>query len=140
MTEFTPYSALAGGLIIGLSALVLLLLNGKIAGISGVFAQAFNKFPITLSWQVFFILGLILGPLITMPFGFSLPQHIDLSWPAIIVGAFLVGFGSRYGSGCTSGHGICGIGRFSVRSIYATFTFMITAMITVYFIRHIFGA
>ncbi|WNC70935.1 YeeE/YedE thiosulfate transporter family protein [Thalassotalea psychrophila] len=140
MTEFTPLSALIGGLIIGSSGLLLLLLNGKIAGISGIFAQVFNKFPITLSWQVFFMLGLILGPLLAMPFGFVLPQQIDLSWSAIIVGGFFVGFGSRYGSGCTSGHGICGIGRFSKRSIVATITFMGSAIITVYLIRHILGA
>ena len=140
MTEFTPFTALIGGLIIGFSALLLLLLNGKIAGISGIFAQVFSKYPITISWQVFFILGLIIGPLLVMPFGFSLPQQIDLSWPAIITGGFLVGFGSRYGSGCTSGHGICGIGRFSKRSIVATIIFMTSAIITVYLIRHIFGA
>ncbi|WNC69908.1 YeeE/YedE family protein [Thalassotalea nanhaiensis] len=140
MTEFTPFTALIGGLTIGFSALLLILLNGKIAGISGIFAQVFSKYPITLSWQVFFILGLIIGPLLVMPFGFSLPQQIDLSWPAIITGGFLVGFGSRYGSGCTSGHGICGIGRFSKRSIVATIIFMSSAIITVYLIRHIFGA
>lgn len=140
MTEFTPFSALTGGLIIGFSALLLLILNGKIAGISGIFAQVFSKYPPKLSWQVFFILGLILGPLLVLPLGFSLPQQIDLSWPAIIVGAFLVGFGSRYGSGCTSGHGICGIGRFSIRSILATVTFMSSAIVTVYFIRHIWGS
>ncbi|WOH37890.1 YeeE/YedE thiosulfate transporter family protein [Thalassotalea fonticola] len=140
MTDFTPFSALIGGLIIGFSALALLILNGKIAGISGIFAQVFDKYPIRSSWQVFFILGVIIGPLLVMPIGFSLPQQIDLSWPAIIVGAFLVGFGSRYGSGCTSGHGICGIGRFSIRSIYATLIFMSSAIVTVFFIRHIFGA
>ena len=103
MTEFTPLSALIGGLIIGLSALLLLLLNGKIAGISGVFAQAFNKYPIKLSWQVFFILGLILGPILVIPLGFTLPQQINLSWPAIIVGAFLVGFGSFCATFCRFG-------------------------------------
>ncbi|KGJ95810.1 YeeE/YedE family protein [Thalassotalea sp. ND16A] len=140
MTEFTPYSALIGGILIGLAALSLMLLTGKIAGISGIFSQLISQLPIKLSWHVYFILGLIIGPVFASPLGFTLPQTIDLSWTAIIIGGFLVGFGSRYGSGCTSGHGICGIGRFSKRSIAATVTFMTSAIVTVFIIRHVIGA
>ncbi|OUS32897.1 YeeE/YedE family protein [Thalassotalea sp. 42_200_T64] len=140
MTEFTPYSALIGGILIGLAALALMLLSGKIAGISGILTQLMNQFPIQLSWQVYFVLGLIIGPVLASPLGFTLPQSIDLSWAAVIIGGFLVGFGSRYGSGCTSGHGICGIGRFSKRSIAATVTFMASAIVTVFIIRHVIGA
>ncbi|TRX56462.1 YeeE/YedE family protein [Thalassomonas sp. M1454] len=139
MTEFTPYSALIGGAILGLSGFLLLLLNGRIAGISGIFANLCFNFSKKLNWQICFIIGLIIGPLLTSPFGFSLPQSIDISWPAIIIGGFLVGFGSRMGSGCTSGHGICGIGRLSARSIIATMCFMSSGIITVFVIRHVLG-
>lgn len=139
MTEFTPYSALIGGLVIGLSAILLLIINGKIAGISGIYGKFISSYPINHTWQVYFILGLIFGPIIASPFGFSLPETISLSWPETIIGGLLVGFGSRYGSGCTSGHGICGIGRLSKRSIVATFIFMAVAVLTVYVMRHIVG-
>ncbi|NMP15618.1 MULTISPECIES: YeeE/YedE family protein [unclassified Thalassotalea] len=139
MTEFTPYSALIGGAIIGIAAILLLLLLGKIAGISGIFAHTFSRYPIQSSWQLFFILGLIAGPMIAAFFGFSLPNEINVQWSHVIIGGFLVGFGSRYGSGCTSGHGICGIGRLSKRSIVATVVFMITAAITVFVTRHMVG-
>lgn len=140
MTDFTPYSALIGGLILGLAAILLLILNGKIAGISGIYGQLISKYPLKHTWHVYFILGLIFGPILVGPFGFSLPENISLTWPEAIIGGLLVGFGSRYGSGCTSGHGICGIGRLSKRSIVATLIFMSSAIVTVYIIRHIIGA
>ena len=139
MTEFTPYPAAIGGIIIGIAAIALLLSIGKIAGISGIFAQTALQKPRAISWQMTFIIGLILAPLIAQPLGYGLPTTIDLSWPQIVIGGLLVGFGSRYGSGCTSGHGICGIGRFSKRSIVATITFMATAVITVFITRHVLG-
>ena len=137
MTEFTPYSALIGGFVIGFAAFLLLYLNGKIAGISGIFSQViFNP---KLNWQIFFIIGLVIGPILVNPFDFKLPSDINGSWLAIISGGLLVGFGSRLGSGCTSGHGICGIGRWSIRSIVATCCFMGSAVATVFIIRHVIG-
>ncbi|MDG1731952.1 MAG: YeeE/YedE family protein [Thalassotalea sp.] len=139
MTEFTPYSALLGGILLGLSGFLLLFLNGRIAGITGIVANLFFNFSKKLTWQIYFLIGLVLGPLVVMPFGFNLPTDIDLGWPAIIIGGFLVGFGSRMGSGCTSGHGICGMGRFSPRSIIATISFMSAGIVTVFVIRHLLG-
>lgn len=139
MTEFTPYSALIGGMILGVSGFLLLLLNGQIAGISGIFANLFLNFSKKLTWQICFLVGLVIGPLLVIPFGYHLPTDIDLGWPAIIIGGFLVGFGSRMGSGCTSGHGICGMGRFSPRSIIATISFMSAGIVTVFVIRHLLG-
>ncbi|MDN3653276.1 YeeE/YedE thiosulfate transporter family protein [Thalassotalea ponticola] len=139
MTEFTPYTALIGGAILGFASIMLLLLIGKTAGISGIFADTFSRFPIRISWQLFFVLGIICGPIVAAFFGFHLPSSIDLSWSQIIVGGLLVGFGVNYGSGCTSGHGICGMGRFSKRSIIATLIFMGFGVATVFIMRHVIG-
>lgn len=138
MTEFTPLSALLGGITLGLSALLLLLFNGRIAGISGIFSKALSAGK-DARWTWFFLVGLVLGPVLISPMGFTLPQQIDISWPMLIIGGLLVGFGSRMGSGCTSGHGICGIGRLSPRSITATMIFMAVAIAVVFVVRHIAG-
>ncbi len=130
MYEFTPLSAFISGLFIGLSALVLWLCLGRIAGISGIFSRSLFA-QRENAWQLFFLIGLILGPLLTTPFGYSLPSEISIPWWQIIAGGFFVGLGSQLGSGCTSGHGICGIGRGSVRSIVATLVFMLVAFVTV---------
>ena len=142
ITEFTPISALIGGLLIGLASILTLIGLGKIAGISGIFFQGLRSTTTKrqLNWQIYFIGGLIIGPIVANFIGFSIPSSIDLSWSQIIIGGLLVGFGTRYGSGCTSGHGICGIGRFSPRSIAATMIFMLTAIATVFIIRHLIGA
>ncbi|WP_371185801.1 YeeE/YedE family protein [Thalassotalea maritima] len=140
MTEFTPLSALLGGAIIGIAAALLLLLIGKTAGISGIVGDALKQKTWRISWQMMFIIGLILAPLMISPVFDALPDSINVGWWEIIIGGFLVGFGARLGSGCTSGHGICGIGRFSKRSIIATLLFMFSAVITVYIQRHIIGA
>lgn len=139
MTEFTPLSALAGGAILGLSALLLLLVNGRIAGVSGILSKIIKPTSED-NWSWFFLIGLILGPLVASLFGSNLPQSIDIGWPLLLVGGFLVGVGSRLGSGCTSGHGICGIGRLSMRSIVATCVFMFVAIVVVFILRHLIGA
>jgi len=139
MTEFTPLSALLGGTILGVSALLLLFLNGRIAGISSILSDSFKslaKKP-QWQWQWSFILGLILSPLVLTAFNYQITTQIDLSWPAIIIGGFLVGIGTHLGSGCTSGHGICGIGRLSPRSMVATCVFMIVAIIVVFISKHL---
>lgn len=138
MTSFTPYSALIGGLAIGLSAFLLLWLNGRIAGISGIVNGAVKLKQADLSWRWLFILGIVLGAFFASKLGFSLPSDLSLSWVAVIVGGFLVGIGTQIGSGCTSGHGICGVGRGSLRSIVATLLFMTTAGLVVFLSRHVF--
>ncbi|WDE12039.1 YeeE/YedE family protein [Thalassomonas haliotis] len=134
MTEFTPYSAILGGAFLGLAALLLLVLNGRVAGISGIIRGIFTAGDGAGSWRWFFLLGLVLAPLLA-PSPVELPENIRVSWWLILPAGFLVGLGSALGAGCTSGHGICGIGRLSGRSLTATLTFMATAMLVVYLIR-----
>ena len=134
MTYIEP---LIGGIILGFSALLLLFVNGRIAGISGIVSQSLSL-RADSAWRWIFILGLIIGPFLLSDTKFTLPV-IDSSWWMIVVGGLLVGFGSVYGSGCTSGHGICGIGRMSKRSIFSVIVFMATAAVTVFIIRHVIG-
>ncbi|MGB0937243.1 MAG: YeeE/YedE family protein [Colwellia sp.] len=136
MIEFTPGTSFIGGAIIGLSALLLFICIGKIAGISGILNSTLSTKQNAKAWQIAFILGLIISPFIAAYLGSSLPTSIDTSWPVLVIAAFLVGFGSSLGNGCTSGHGICGISRLSKRSIVATCTFMLTAGLTVYLVNH----
>ena len=140
MFEFIPTQNVVGGAIIGLSAIVLLLFKGRVAGISGILNSVFTRDKSEFMWRAIFIVGVILGPLLMKPLDFFLPTDFDVSWPILILGAFLVGFGGNMGGGCTSGHGICGVGRFSPRSISATLVFMAIAMITVYAVNSVSGA
>lgn len=135
MTFIEP---LLGGIILGLSALLLLIANGRIAGISGILNQSVQS-QSDNTWRWMFILGLITGPLLLSETQFTLPL-IDSEWWVIIAGGLLVGFGSVLGAGCTSGHGICGIGRLSIRSIISVCIFMATAALTVFVVRHLIGA
>ena len=137
-TTFTPYSALAGGVLIGLAASALLYFNGRIAGISGMFHGTLRKQH--QLWQFLFLLGLVIGALLYFYLG-QQPMPVRQGFPvtALIFGGLLVGAGTRLGSGCTSGHGICGISRGSWRSISATLIFMGTGFITTYICRHILG-
>ncbi len=134
---FTPIS-LVGGIIIGVATVVLLLGIGRIAGISGISASLLKPKRVE-RWQVLFVLGLIVAPLLYQ-LVLPLPQvQMSRSVPLLIVAGLLVGFGTRLGSGCTSGHGICGNARFSLRSIVATVIFMLIGILTVYIGRHILG-
>jgi len=137
MTEFTPISALLGGGLLGFSALLFLLLTGHIAGISSIISNSFRALSTAPQWRWSFLLGLVLSPLVLALFDYHNEVSIDISWPMIIIGGFLVGFGTCLGSGCTSGHGICGIGRLSPRSITSTCTFMLVAVVVVFISRHI---
>ena len=139
MTEFTPLSGLIGGSIIGLSAVVLLLFKGRVAGVSGIINSLFTRQKDELLWRLLFLVGIVIGPFLARYAGSFLPETIQLSWTNILIGAFLVGFGTNLAGGCTSGHGICGVGRFSLRSISATLVFMFIAMATVFFVRHLWG-
>ena len=140
MENFTPVSALIGGVLIGISATLLLLFNGRIAGISGILGGLIVPAAGDRLWRVIFLSGLIISGFIyhkIYPGIFT--QRPDYPVLLLIAGGFIVGFGTRMGGGCTSGHGVCGIGRMSIRSVVATIVFMITGIITVYVIRHIIG-
>jgi uncharacterized membrane protein YedE/YeeE len=138
MANFTPVSAAIGGGLIGLSAALLMLLTGWIAGVSGIFGGCLGLGMSDKGWRIAFIAGLILAPLIASLIGFVVPSpQMPVSWSVIIVAGLLVGFGARLGGGCTSGHGICGIARLSVRSITATAIFMFTAIVVVALTRHV---
>lgn len=137
-TVFTPWSAFGGGLLIGLAAALLLLFNGRIAGISGLFHGLIH--PGRQLWQAMFLLGIILGAAwYHLQTGDVPLQRQGFPIMALITGGFLVGLGTRLGSGCTSGHGVCGIGRRSRRSVTATGIFMLTAVLTTYVMRHWLG-
>jgi len=134
--NFTPWSALAGGALIGLAAALLLLLNGRIAGISGVLGGLLKPVSGDISWRVAFVLGLVGAPLVYGLFaGLPVPE-INAGNTALIAAGLLVGVGTRYGSGCTSGHGVCGLSRLSPRSLVATACFMGAGFATVFVIRH----
>ena len=138
MENFTPVSGLVGGLLIGLAAALLLLLNGRISGISGIVGGLLAPKCADIGWRVVFVAGLVLGAFIYMlATGDAIPISMQASLPVIVVAGLLVGFGTRLGSGCTSGHGICGIARLSRRSIVATLVFMGVAILTVFLTRHV---
>lgn len=127
-----PWSSIAGGLLLGLSASLLLLMNGRIAGISGILAGLVSPITSKASWQFMFVIGMLGGGFIAPSFGYALPSDGETAMGWIILAGLLVGFGTKLGNGCTSGHGICGIGRLSKRSIVATCVFMASAMLTVF--------
>jgi uncharacterized protein len=140
MANFTPVSAAIGGALIGLSAVLLMLFTGRIAGISGIFDGLINPQTSDRAWRAAFVAGLIAAPVIAMLVGYKVPMpQMPGSYITIIVGGLLVGFGARLGSGCTSGHGICGIARLSPRSIAATSVFTVAAIVVVALSRHVFG-
>jgi uncharacterized membrane protein YedE/YeeE len=140
MENFTPVSAAIGGALIGLSAVLLMLFTGRIAGVSGIFAGLINPQTSDHAWRAAFIAGLITAPVIAALAGYAVPvPQMPGSYITIVIGGLLVGFGTRLGSGCTSGHGICGIARLSLRSIVATGVFMATAIIVVALTHHVFG-
>ena len=133
--NFTPYSSLIGGLIIGVAVVLFFITTGRLAGISGIVSSTLEKNENKFS-NLLFIIGLVLGPLVFIFFSQNdIVFKMTSSIPHIIVGGLLVGLGTKIGRGCTSGHGICGISRFSMRSILATIIFMIFAMITVFFLQ-----
>jgi len=141
MEHFTPLASTIGGVLIGLSATLLLLFNGRIAGISGIFTGALYRKPGDWGWRVAFVAGLVLGGLalsLIVPSLFAVTY--DRTLPMVIVAGLLVGFGVRLGSGCTSGHGVCGLSRLSPRSLVATLTFIGTGAITVFVVRVLGGA
>ncbi|MGA9324233.1 MAG: YeeE/YedE thiosulfate transporter family protein [Xanthobacteraceae bacterium] len=140
MADFTPISAAIGGALIGLAAVMLMLLNGRIAGVTGVFAGLIDPTGGDRAWRATFIAGLIAAPLSAVLLGFALPiPQMPTSLIVVAGGGLLVGFGTRLANGCTSGHGVCGIARLSPRSITATVVFMTAAIVVVALTRHVFG-
>jgi len=133
-------TALAGGVLIGLAAVLLMLALGRIAGIAGIIGGLVGSGAGEIGWRIAFVAGLIAGPFAAALFGAPLPEvHVDASVPGILVAGLLVGFGSRLGNGCTSGHGVCGLARWSPRSLAATLTFMAAGAAVVFVARHVVG-
>lgn len=136
---FRPEAAAAGGVLIGLAAALFVLLNGRIAGISGILGGLFSPQRGDIAWRVAFLGGMLAAPLV-YSLSTALPQaHIEASDGALVLAGLLVGIGTRYGAGCTSGHGVCGISRLSPRSLAATAAFMAAGFATVFVIRHVLG-
>ena len=138
--HFTPWSSLLGGLILGLSSSAFILLNGRILGISGIIGGLLTSFKGDVGWRISFLLGLFAAPWVgylLMPESLLQIPRIESGMSSIAIAGLLVGFGTRYGSGCTSGHGVCGLSRGSVRSLTATIAFMGAGFLTVYLVRHL---
>ena len=138
MGDFTPYSGFFGGVLIGVAAVMLLLANGRLAGISGIVGGLLAPPFSEAAWRLMFVVGLWLGAVAFMfAKGGPIAVAIQASVPVMAVAGLLVGVGTRMGGGCTSGHGICGVARLSKRSMVATIVFIVTAMVTVYIVRHL---
>ena len=137
-TAFTPSSALAGGALIGLAASLFALMAGRIAGVSGIAGGLIRPARGDIAWRVAFVAGLVVAPLLYASVVATPVVRIEASLPLLVAAGLLVGWGSRYGSGCTSGHGVCGLSRLSPRSLAATLTFMGAGFATVFLLRHVF--
>lgn len=138
-TVFAPWPALAGGVLIGIAAAMFVLLNGRIAGVSGVLGGLLNPARGDVAWRMSFVLGLLIAPTVYGLFSVGSPLRIDAGDGALVLAGVLVGVGTRYGSGCTSGHGVCGLSRLSLRSLVATLAFMAAGFGTVFVSRHLLG-
>ena len=137
--HFTPGAALVGGLIIGLASAVLILGMGRIAGISGILGGLLLRPQGDMDWRIAFLIGLMGAPVIAALLGHPVVPDIAAGWGEVLAAGFLVGIGTRYAGGCTSGHGVCGLSRGSVRSLVATVTFMTAGIVTVFVVRHVVG-
>ncbi len=136
-THFTPWAALAGGVLLGLASALFVLLNGRILGISGIVGGLLRPRAGDMGWRLAFLLGMLVAPgLYWLVVGPTQPR-IDANWGMVVIAGLLVGVGTRYGSGCTSGHGVCGLSRMSPRSLVATLAFMGAGFVTVFLIRHV---
>ncbi len=134
--HFTPWASAAGGVLIGLAAAMLVLLNGRVAGVSGIVGGLLAARRRDIAWRVAFVLGLFAAPL-AMMFFYPMAPRIEADWAMLVLAGLLVGIGTSYASGCTSGHGVCGLSRLSPRSLVATLTFMAAGILTVFIARHV---
>lgn len=139
-TEFTPWMSLFGGVLIGISAVLLMAFNGRIAGMTGIITGILPPFSSDWPWRIAFLSGAVIAPVLFLAAGGVIPYAVPVSLPLLAFGGLIVGVGVYYGAGCTSGHGVCGMARLSPRSIAATLIFMLTTGLTVYVIRHVLGA
>ena len=137
---FTPWPALAGGVVLGTAVALFLLFNGRIAGISGIVGGLLRPAPGDVAWRVAFIAGLVAAPILYAVAANPIELQIDAGYALLVVAGLLVGVGTSYGSGCTSGHGVCGMSRLSPRSIAATAIFMGAGFVTVFLLRHVVAA
>ena len=137
--HFTPWASLSGGILIGLATALLLLANGRVAGVSGILGGLLRPARGDVAWRIAFVLGLFVAPIVWLAMRAMPPAQIDHSPALLAVGGLLVGVGTRFGSGCTSGHGVCGIARLSPRSLLATACFMAAGFVTVFVARHVLG-
>jgi uncharacterized membrane protein YedE/YeeE len=135
--HFTPWVSLAGGMLIGIAAAMLVLLNGRIAGISGIVGGLLTPRRGEIAWRLAFVAGLFAAPLLLLLFGQAANPRIDAGFGMLVAAGLLVGIGTSYGSGCTSGHGVCGLSRLSPRSLAATAAFMLAGVATVFVVRHL---
>jgi uncharacterized protein len=140
MTDFTPWQSLFGGALIGLSAVLLMAVHGRIAGMTGILSGVIPPLAPDWPWRAAFLAGAIIAPLLYLSAGGTIAFSVPVSTAALVVGGVIVGIGVHFGSGCPSGHGICGLSRLSPRSLVAVPTFMATAFVTVFVTRHLLGA
>ena len=138
-THFTPWIALAGGILLGLAAALFVLLNGRVLGISGIVGGLLRPKAGDTGWRLAFVLGMLVAPGVYWLFAGATAPRVDAGWGAVVAAGLLVGVGTRYGSGCTSGHGVCGLSRLSPRSLVATLAFMGAGFLTVFLVRHVLG-
>ncbi len=140
-TAFTPLQSLGGGVLIGLAAVLLMAVLGRVMGATGILAGVMSPSDRSdFAWRAAVVLGMVSGPAAVWAMTGALPAvRVPVSTPMLLVGGFIVGIGVTYGSGCTSGHGVCGMARLSPRSIAATLTFMMTTFVTVFIVRHVMG-
>lgn len=137
--HFTPWASLAGGILLGIASSLFILVNGRILGISGILGGLIRPRAGDSAWRIAFLLGLFAAPLLYAALAGPSVARIDAGWGMVAAAGLLVGWGTRYGSGCTSGHGVCGLSRLSPRSLVATLAFMGTGFATVYGVRHLLG-
>jgi uncharacterized membrane protein YedE/YeeE len=139
MTDFTPIQSLIGGALIGLAAVFLMALHGRVAGMTGILTGVIPPAASDWHWRAAFLAGAIVAPVIWLAAGGAIPFDVPVSTGALVFGGLLVGIGVHFGNGCPSGHGICGLARFSPRSLAAVVTFMLAAFATVFVVRHVIG-
>ena len=137
--HFTPWASLGGGVLLGLASAQFILLHGRVLGISGILGGLIKPRPGEAGWRIAFLAGLLVAPSAWALVYPPVAPRIDASWAVLVMAGLLVGWGTRYGSGCTSGHGICGLSRLSPRSLAATLSFMAAGFVTVYLARHLFA-